>query len=771
MVTQAAALLLLLMLQLSSCTDAQVGGGAGPAPGCPSPATCGDVTVPYPFGISDGCFLPGFNLTCDRTRHPPRLLLGDDGTLEVMEISLVNSTVRAMDTAGAVNITYYGKPEGNGTWRGLGSGKGSTYVLSERDNQFVVTGCNVQGVLLGDSGNVIIGCSSFCSIRDIWINPVVSDSGDGTAACSGVGCCQTPIPIGLPSYTVQFKFLDLEYTGRLATAVRIAERGWFDGVPTQMLNESATDSASRTPAPVVLEWAVASTPIAPPGTGAADAGNSSCPVDSARSACRSSHSTCKNVTNNYRTGYVCHCQDGYDGNPYLAGDGGCQDIDECALPGKCFGVCTNTTGAYVCRCPRGARGNPNIANGCVKSSLGLSIGLGVGSGAGLLIIALGAAFLTRKIKHQRARMLKQKFFKQNHGHLLKQLVSQNADIAERMIIPLVELEKATNNFDKYRELGGGGHGTVYKGILSDLHVVAIKKSKVAIQREIDEFINEVAILSQINHRNVVRLFGCCLETEVPLLVYEFISNGTLYDHLHCEGPTSLPWEHRLRIATETARALSYLHMAVSIPVVHRDVKCHNILLDGSLTAKVSDFGASRCIPPDQTRVATAIQGTLGYMDPMYYYTGRLTEKSDVYSFGVVLIELLTRKKPYLYRSPEDDSLIAHFTSLLAQGNLSHVLDPQVMEEGGREVNEVASLATICVKLKAEDRPTMRQVEMTLESIQESLHQVKLHSVGTKLSEDKQIAVTLRTMEGRSSKESTRQYSLEEEYLLSARYPR
>ena len=206
---------------------------------------------------------------------------------------------------------------------------------------------------------------------------------------------------------------------------------------------------------------------------------------------------------------------------------------------------------------------------------GLSVGLGVGSGAGLLVVALGAAFGARRIKHQRERKLKQKFFKKNRGHLLQQLVSQNADIAERMIIPLVELEKATNNFDKTRKLGGGGHGIVYKGILSDLHVVAIKKSKVAIQREIDEFINEVAILSQINHRNVVRLFGCCLETEVPLLAYEFISNGSLYDHLHVEGPISLPWEHRLRIATETARALAYLHMAVSFPIVHRDIKSQN----------------------------------------------------------------------------------------------------------------------------------------------------------------------------------------------------
>ena len=114
---------------------------------------------------------------------------------------------------------------------------------------------------------------------------------------------------------------------------------------------------------------------------------------------------------------------------------------------------------------------------------GLSVGLGVGSGAGLLVVALGAAFAARRIKHQRERKLKQKFFKKNRGHLLQQLVSQNADIAERMIIPLVELEKATNNFDKARELGGGGHGTVYKGILSDLHVVAIKKSKVSIQRD------------------------------------------------------------------------------------------------------------------------------------------------------------------------------------------------------------------------------------------------------------------------------------------------
>ena len=134
---------------------------------------------------------------------------------------------------------------------------------------------------------------------------------------------------------------------------------------------------------------------------------------------------------------------------------------------------------------------------------GLTIGIGVGSGAGSILLIIMAFFLTQKLKHRRKQMLKRKFFEQNRGRPLQQLVSQRADIAERMIITLEELEKATNNFDKTRELGGAGHGTVYKGILSDLHVVAIKKPKKVIQKEIDEFINEVAILSQINHKNVV----------------------------------------------------------------------------------------------------------------------------------------------------------------------------------------------------------------------------------------------------------------------------
>lgn len=341
----------------------------------------------------------------------------------------------------------------------------------------------------------------------------------------------------------------------------------------------------------------------------------------------------------------------------------------------------------------------------------------------LLILGFWTHWLVKKRKHAKIR---QRYFMQNGGLLLKQqMFSQGAPLR---IFTSSELDKATNNFSDDNIVGRGGFGTVYKGILSDQMVVAIKKAQRVDQSQVEQFVNELVILSQVNHKNVVQLLGCCLEAEVPLLVYEFISNGALFHHLH-NTSVLMSWEDRLRIAVESASALAHLHLATKVPIIHRDVKSSNILLDKSFTAKVSDFGASRPMPYNQTHVTTLVQGTLGYMDPEYFQTSQLTEKSDVYSFGVVLIELLTREKPISESDVKMDevrSLPLHFSTLFHQNRLFEIVDSQVAEEAGmRHAKTVAQLALRCLRLKGEERPRMIEVAVELEALRRLMKQ---HSV-------------------------------------------
>lgn len=221
-----------------------------------------------------------------------------------------------------------------------------------------------------------------------------------------------------------------------------------------------------------------------------------------------------------------------------------------------------------------------------------------------------------------------------------------------------------------------------------------------------QFINEVIVLTQINHRNVVKLLGCCLETEVPLLVYEFVTNGTLFDYKQNKSlSSSFSWEMRLKIASEIAGALAYLHSATSMPIIQRDVKTANILLDENYSANVSDFGASRLVPLDQTHIATLVQGTFGYLDPEYFHTSQLTEKSDVYSFGIVLAELLTGKKALSFDRPESDKNLAmYFSSVIKEDRILEIIDDHIVSEGTiEEVKEVANLAKSCLRLKGEKK--------------------------------------------------------------------
>ncbi|CAO2180132.1 unnamed protein product [Urochloa humidicola] len=704
-------------------------------PGCPT--SCGNVSVPYPFGISPGCYLEGFNLTCDTSTSSPRLVLGN-GTLQLVDISLDNSTVRALGPNVQLDMTqdtFVGYETYYGTWGGAGWGLGSggPYYLDPGHNEFILWGCFFFAELWLPGGyqHVVTTCGSVCNSRAFQPDP----EQEGTK-CSGIGCCQAFIPAGSTSYDVLVKNIRnnsviVDNVAPPPHVVLIAEEGWF---AKNMITKPLPD-AERTPIPVVLSWEIQSRTLQGPNT--TRDGNVTCPEDlgnTTTTICHSSYSSCRSKRSNSRDAgspYTCTCWDGYQGNPYLPH--GCQDIDECTLfPDRCHGSCTNLPGTYSCECPHGTHGDPYVQGGCIKSHTGLRIGLIIlGSTTPLLLLSLGIKFILRKIKEHRLRK-QQKFLNHNCRQLLQQLVCQRVDIAETMIVTSKDLQKATNNFDKGHELNDRGNFTLYTGTLSNLHIVVIKKSNIVAQREINNFINEVAILSQINHKNIVKLLGCCLETEVPLLVYEFITNGTLYDHLH--APTSLSWRDRLRIAIETARALAYLHSFVSMTIIHGDIRSSNVLLDENLTVKLSDFGASRRVPADQTglNIYSCVHETSGYLE---LGTGHLCEKCDVYSFGMILIELLTRKKPTSYRSTEGLDLVNHFTTLLSEHNLDGILDPQVTREGDGEVVDVALLAAMCVKFIGEKRPTMRQVEMILESIYSAKEYVSTDMTDDEYDED------------------------------------
>ncbi|XP_031125120.1 wall-associated receptor kinase-like 3 [Ipomoea triloba] len=371
---------------------------------------------------------------------------------------------------------------------------------------------------------------------------------------------------------------------------------------------------------------------------------------------------------------------------------------------------------YYCNCPYPTIGNPLIANGCH----------GVSGCFGILLLVWSCFILRKAIKKRKMKKQRKKFFKRNGGLLLQQqLLAKDGTIENAKLFTASELDKATDHFNANRIIGRGGQGTVYKGMLIDGQIVAVKKSQVVDENQLEPFINEVVILSQINHRNVVKLLGCCLETEVPILVYEFIPNGTLLSLIHNNyGNELIPlsWDIRLRIASEVASALAYLHSASSIPIYHRDIKSSNILLDEKFRAKVSDFGTSRSISIDQTHLTTIVKGTFGYFDPEYFRSSQFTDKSDVYSFGVVLAELLTGQKPISFEANDDEdrSLVTRFLLCMEKNTLSKILDMEVLEQGKKEeVMVVASLAQRCLNFNGKKRPTMKEVAAELDAIRAS----------------------------------------------------
>ncbi|KAB1999481.1 hypothetical protein ES319_D12G165200v1 [Gossypium barbadense] len=343
---------------------------------------------------------------------------------------------------------------------------------------------------------------------------------------------------------------------------------------------------------------------------------------------------------------------------------------------------------------------PPVGGNRARRKLAIILATTFSTVALVLIIATAIFFVNKKLvkKRQESKQLGAL------SHLLNK---------SKLNLSYESLEKATNYFSDTNKLGQGGSGSVYKGTLPNGKVVAIKRLFFNTRQWVDQFFNEVNLISGINHKNLVKLLGCSITGPESLLVYEFVSNQSLHDYLFVRKDVEpLRWEERYKIVLGTAEGLAYLHEESKLRIIHRDIKPGNILLDEDLTPKIADFGLVRLFPEDKTHISTAIAGTLGYMAPEYAVRGMLTQKADVYSFGVLVIEITCGKRNKCF-SPDMVCILHMVWNQYEADKLGEVVDPVIEHNFREEACRLLQIGLLCVQASTELRPSMSTIVQML----------------------------------------------------------
>nr|AQQ72921.1 major disease resistance protein Xa4 [Oryza sativa Indica Group]AQQ72923.1 major disease resistance protein Xa4 [Oryza sativa Indica Group]AQQ72924.1 major disease resistance protein Xa4 [Oryza sativa Indica Group] len=669
------------------------------------PSECGGVDIPYPFGV-DNCSWPGpddFTIICKYSRPYYR-------GAEIVNISVEAGEMRVYSPVVSQCYNSSNTTDSDGFEFLRLNITNTPFLVAPERNEFTAIGCATLAWLWGrDDGSYLTGCISTCAS--------LATAAKDRDPCTGLGCCQVPsIPANLSVLNISLGtgIANVAWEESPCSYAFVAEKHWynFNRQDFERDGKSFEHRDEKMVVPTVLDWAIRK--------------NGSCPsTGQGAPACKSEHSECVNATNG--KGYLCNCSRGYAGNPYR--DDGCKNINECKEPSiTCYGgsTCQDTDGSYECKCQFGYRGdgrkNESQKGRCqpiIPAAIANAIAI-----VCIVIVLLGLFWLPKRWKRR-------VFFDNNGGRLLKDM-----DI---IVFTEKELNKITNK--KRTKIGEGAFGEVYKGnhnnqpvavkysiaknmtqthykdvvesINQNVFQTVFRQSKVPPSTPgQNAVVNEIKVQLQIRHPNIVRLIGCCMETEVPMLVFEFIPNGSLETVLHGIDRCSLSLQQRLDIAIGSAEALAYMHWHGHHQIIHGDIKPGNILLGDNLMPKVSDFGSSELTLKVKRAGKWNVYADMNYIDPVYIKTGDFTDKSDVYSFGVVLLELITRKKAKY----DDRSLPVEFVSHYEDEDTRRKMYDQDMlpTEASHPhcmecLDRMADIVLRCLENEVGKRPTMAEV--------------------------------------------------------------